>query len=204
MKYNGKLSRNRNMRSIAAKMILLATLGAAVPVQAYRIDPAAAAALRQVGDAQSQISRAFDNLWRSFESSSDYQQALADVRQTRGDFEQTRTQALAEWHETVQYKSDQLQIWKLQQQLDDNRDHPEKIAELAEQLLRTRCELSQTESYLLSNDEKMKSARYAMLDAQAKTIALRHNFIESIRSDPQWRSAHRQLEQAVRVASTTR
>jgi hypothetical protein len=192
------------MKSIAAKLMLLAALGAAAPAQAYRIDPAAAAALRQVGDAQDQITRAFDNLWRNFESSSDYQQALADVRQTRGDFEQTRSQALSVWRQTVAYKSAQLEIWKLQQQLDANRDQPEKVAQLAEQLLRTRCELSQTESYLLSSDEKMKSTRYAMLDAQAKTIALRQNFIESIRSDPQWRTARRQLEQAVRVASMTR
>jgi hypothetical protein len=180
------------------------SLCTALPAWAYRIDPAAQAALRQVGDAQTQISRAFDNLWRTFEFSGDYQQALADVRQARGEFEQSRAAALASWRETTQYKSAQLQIWKLQRELDANRDQLEKVSELAEQLLATRSALSQTESNLLGNDEKMKTARYAMLDAQAKTAALRQSFIESIRSDPQWRTARRQLEQAVRVASTTR
>jgi hypothetical protein len=194
------------MKSVAAKILLMSAMSLcmALPASAYRIDPAAQAALRQVGNAQDQISHAFDNLWRSFESSSDYQQALVDVRQTRGEFEQTRADALAAWHDTTQYKSEQLQIWKLQQQLDANRDQPEKVAELAEQLLRARSAMSQTESNLLGNDEKMKSARYAMLDAQAKTAALRQSFVESIRSDPQWRTARRQLDQAVRVASMTR
>ncbi|HMB94897.1 MAG TPA: hypothetical protein VKK61_02545 [Tepidisphaeraceae bacterium] len=162
------------------------------------------AALFEVAKAQDAISRSLENLRRMFESSSDYQQALSEVRTARNEYERAREDVLTTWQQTQQYKSVQLEIWKLQKQLDANRAEPEKIAELAEQLLQTRMALSKIESNLLGSDEKIKTARYAMLDAQAKAAALRENFVQSIRSDPQWQAARRQLDGAVRVASMTR
>jgi hypothetical protein len=162
------------------------------------------AELVQVDNAQDAIGRAFDNLWRSFQSSGDYQQTLIEVRSSRSEFEQARMSALASWQQSTEYKSAQLRIWKLQQQLEANRNSPQQVAQLADELLDARCALSATESRLLSSDERTKTARYVMLDAQAKAASLRENFVRSIQADPQWRAARRQLEAAVRVASMSR
>jgi hypothetical protein len=184
------------MRKIGGTFLWIATaIGLAAPVQAMHFDPAGSAALREVSTAQDAISRAYMNLLRGFESSSDYQQAISQVRKSTSDFEQARSLSLKSFHESAKYKSAQIEIWKIQEQLESTND-VDRVGEIASQLLQKRVALSKMETEILSNDQTTRQARYAMLDAQAKAAALRQNFVESIRSDPQWRAARRQLEQA--------
>ena len=155
-------------------------------------------ALREISRARREIGRAIRERRQNFESSNEWQQAIGAVRKTRADFEKARSEALETLRQNTEYKSAQIQIWKLQEDLDAARAQgkTQQVNDIALRLLAERSAVSRSEANALADDETIRQARYAMIDAQAKASALRRGFVESIQSDPQWRSARAQLDQA--------
>lgn len=166
-------------------------------------------ALQDVSRAQDQVSRAHLDARRTFESSAEYQQAVTDAEHARANLVRERAEVLTKYHYSTEFRQAQLEIWKLQQTLDaahdDPRTKPQRFSELASLLLAKRSALSARETQMLGASDTVREARYALIDAEAQLAALRQSFADSIQSNPQWRDARAQLEQArSRAASVGR
>jgi hypothetical protein len=156
-------------------------------------------ALREVGNAQSEISKTYWTLRREFENSVDWQDAVNAAHRAHASYDVARINALSLLQATPDYKKAEQELWKAQQALSDAKsrqpDSPH-TANLASELLRRKSILTSMETECVESDEKLRQARYAFIDADARAAALQRTFMMLVRTDPRWIEARSKLDRA--------
>jgi hypothetical protein len=167
-------------------------------------EAAAQSASATVGIARDQLHKAAIALSRQFESSTDFQSAELAMLQAFSAYQVARAEVLYTVRQTPEGAAAQVQIDRLERQLDDARlqakfagkDHSDQIDAIALALLNQRSAASRREAEALAADERLAGLRYAWLDADARMAELHDSFAQQLHADPQWKSAKAQLEQA--------
>lgn len=200
--------------AIAALLItpLIASAGA-VPVTtvivqnegsssaASRDDAAGRARLRNVANAQSQINRVLSDLRRAFEESGELRDARSALRTAQMNYQDACNVALEPLRSTGEYKQARENVLTLERKLAwgryDNHMSDEQIATTAGALLKARLVVSTMESKALAAaDANLPTARYAMIDANGRLVAMQRSFNQSILSDSQYLQARARLDDA--------
>lgn len=156
-------------------------------------------AYREVSRAQSAVARALAESQREYEASSDFRDAVNSARQARAELERLRISTARRLQETTQYKAAQIELWKSQQQLEELRAgqfYGAVITDAAASVLRKRAVLTAMEAEVLENDEQLRTATYAAIDAEAKVTAMRQSFVETVRNNSRFQTAKSQLDNA--------
>jgi hypothetical protein len=167
-------------------------------------DSGANAAFTGVDNARDQLHRVAIQMLREFEGSPDYQQARLAALQAFSAYEVARADALDTVRASQSGLAAQVRIDRLESQLDNarleaklaGRDRSDKTDALAMQLLDERSALSRAEAQAIAADQKVSGLRYAWLDANANLQTMRDGFAQRVCTDPKWRNAKTQLEQA--------
>jgi hypothetical protein len=136
--------------------------------------------------------------------SPDYQEAKLATRQALSAYQAAKQDARLRLQQSPEGLAAQVEIDRLERQLDEareqaklaGRDHSERIDAIAMALLKQRSAVSRREAETVAADERLASLRYAWLDANARLEKLRDDFSQQLHSDPQWKTAKAQLEQA--------
>jgi hypothetical protein len=157
-----------------------------------------------VGTARDQLHRVAIVLSRQFEAASDYQAAELAALQAFSAYQTAKAAVIQQVQSSPQGLAGSVQIDHLEQQLDQARqeaklagkDHSDTTDAIAVELLNARAAISQRETKAVAADEGVNTFRYAWLDANAALEGMRDDLSERILSDPQWKSAKAQLEQA--------
>ncbi len=157
--------------------------------------------------ARDQLHRIAIQISRQFESSSDYQAARLAALQAFSAYQAARAAVIQQVQSSPQGLAANVEIDRLERQLEQardeaklaGRDHTDKTDAIAMALLNARSAISQREAKALAADDGVNNLRYAWLDANAALESMRGDLAQRVQSDPQWKSAKAQLEQA-RVA----
>lgn len=167
-------------------------------------DSTANASFSGVDSARDQLHRVAIQMSREFEGAPDYQQVRLVALQAFCTYQVAKADALDTIRASQWGLAAQVRIDRLERQLDDarqeaklaGRDHSDKTDSLALQLLEERSALSRAEAQAIAADEKVNTLRYSWLDANANLQGMRDSFAQRLHTDPQWRNAKMQLEQA--------
>ena len=167
-------------------------------------DSGASAAFTGVDNARDQLHRVAIQMSREFEGSPDYQQARLAALQAFSAYEVATADALDTVRASQAGLAAQVRIDRLESELDEarleaklaGRDQSDKTDALALELLDERSALSRAEALAIAADQKVSSLRYAWLDANANLQTMRDGFAQRVCTDPKWRNAKTQLEQA--------
>jgi hypothetical protein len=165
---------------------------------------AAQAASAVVGTARDQLHRMNILLTRQFLQSDEYQTARLATQLASVNYQSGKQGALALLRLSPASVAAQIEIDRLEQKLDDARqesrlagtDETAKIQTLALELLEKRSAVTHRETQVLAADENLINLRYVWIDSYAKLAALQDAFAQQLHTDPQWRSAKSQFEQA--------
>lgn len=152
-------------------------------------------AMREVGKAQSAINQAQVRRLNDFQASAEYQDAMLTARQAQVAYDRARAEIIADFNQRDDVKLVQIELWKLQQSM-DAAEKPADRAAIAAKILSRRAELTRIEAGLTTDNDKLRDARYGLIDAQAKLRQLRVDFERTLVSDSEWRQARQQLETA--------
>jgi hypothetical protein len=184
----------------------------AYPISASRrvgrstVNPRAAEdALREISRAQGAIARVLAVRQHELENSAEWLNAVEAARNARSDYNRARSNSMAVLEGDPDFRSTRIELWKLQEALGDVQQQARprtgqlkdrRVEDLSAQLLAKRSELTRMQSELMGGDDSLRQAKDAMVDAEARVVALKKGFTESVKSDPQWQQARRQYEQA--------
>ena len=167
-------------------------------------ESAARSASAVVSSARDQLHKTQSQIARQVELSPDLQSAKLSAMRAFIDYQLAKQAVVNTSRLAPEGLKAQIEIERLEQQLDDARqeaklagvDHSDKIDAVAIALLQKRSAASRHEAESMATDQKLMKLRYAWLDADANLAALEDTLAEQVHTDPQWRSAKNQLEQA--------
>jgi len=166
--------------------------------------PSGSASDAGVGTARDQLHRVAIVLSRQFEVSPDYQAARLAAMQAFSAYQTARAAVIQQVQSSPQGLAANVEIDRLERQLNQareeakmaGRDHSDKTDAIAMALLNARSALSQQEAEALAADQGVSTLRYAWLDANAALESMRDDLASRLQTDPQWKNAKAQLEQA--------
>jgi hypothetical protein len=200
---------------IASTLLLTPTIalaGGAIPVttrivqhsssssSVSRDDAAGRAMLKNVAAAQSEINRVLNELRREFEESPELREARSALQTAQSNYQEACAVALEPLRTTIEYKQAAENVLTLERKLAwgryDNHMSDEQIATTAAALLKARRAVSELESQALAADPNLATARYAMMDANGRLVALQRSFNQSILSNSEYLHARARLDEA--------
>jgi hypothetical protein len=181
--------------------------GVFYPGQELRVLPGAkaqaSAAAAQYRVAQSNLTGAISDMQRGFNRSAEYTQAVAEERAAYQALTTARDKALAGLQNDSNYRAatelrDRVgnQIHSLRQQKEVN---VETLVALSSLKLSYSATISAMEASAVAADPAVKSAQQRLVEAGAKTTAMRQRFDDSVHASPDVLAA-RQAVQNTRVA----